>query len=167
MHLHKYEKYWLSAGIVGLIAFLLILAFGAFYLGTHPQSHGDVIDPDNIEANEAFLPENLGLTKVDEKRYVLNVVATAFNYNLGTDEDGQPVTHLEIPAGSKVLVQATSPDVVHGLNIAGTNVNMMVEPGYVSSMEVELNNPGEYTLVCNEYCGVGHHLMFGTVEVVE
>lgn len=68
MHLHKYEKYWLSAGIVGLIAFLLILAFGAFYLGTHPQSHGDVIDPDNIEANEAFLPENLGLTKVDEKR---------------------------------------------------------------------------------------------------
>ncbi len=167
MHLHKYEKYWLWIGIAGLIAFLLILAFGAFYLGTHPQSHGEVIDPDNIEANEAFLPENLGLTKVDEKRYVLNVAASAFNYDLGTDEDGQQVTKIEIPAGSKVLVQATSKDVVHGLNIAGTNVNMMVEPGYVSSIEVELKKPGEYTLVCNEYCGTGHHLMFATVEVVE
>ena len=167
MHLHKYEKYWLWVGTAGLILFLLVLGFGAFYLGTHPQSHGELIDPENIQANEAFLPENLGLTKVDEGRYVLNVVASAFNYDMGIDEDGLPVQHIEIPAGSRVLVQATSPDVVHGLNIAGTNVNMMVEPGYVSSLEVELNNPGEYTLVCNEYCGVGHHLMFGTVEVVE
>lgn len=167
MHLHKYEKYWLGLGIAGLILFLIILGFGAFYLGTHPQSHGVIIDPENIEANEAFLPENLGLTKVDDGRYVLNIVASAFNYDMGTGEDGLPLKHIEIPAGSKVLVQATSPDVVHGLNFAGTNINMMVEPGYVSSMEVELNNPGEFTLVCNEYCGVGHHLMYGTMEVVE
>ena len=167
MDLHKYEKYWLWVGTAGLIAFLLILAFGAFYLGTHPQSHGELIDPENIEANEAFLPENLGLTQVDEGRYVLNIVASAFNYDMGLNEDGSPVDHIEIPAGSKVLVQATSPDVVHGLNIAGTNVNFMVEPGYVSALEVELNNPGEYTLVCNEYCGIGHHMMYGTVEVVE
>lgn len=167
MDLHKYEKYWLWVGTAGLIAFLLILAFGAFYLGTHPQSHGELIDPENIEANEAFLPENLGLTQVDEGRYVLNIVASAFNYDMGLNEDGSPVDHIEIPAGSKVLVQATSPDVVHGLNIAGTNVNFIVEPGYVSALEVELNNPGEYTLVCNEYCGIGHHMMYGTVEVVE
>jgi cytochrome c oxidase subunit 2 len=167
MNLHKYEKYWLILGIGGLIAFLLILGFGAFYLGTHPQSHGELIDPENIEANPAFQEENLGLTKVDEGRYVLNIVASAFNYNLGTDEEGTPVTHIEIPAGSKVLVQATSPDVVHGLNFAGTNINLMVEPGYVSALEVELDNPGEYTLVCNEYCGTGHHLMFASMEVVE
>lgn len=167
MDLHKYEKYWLWVGTAGLIAFLLILAFGAFYLGTHPQSHGELIDPENIEANEAFLPENLGLTQVDEGRYVLNIVASAFNYDMGLNEDGSPVDHIEIPAGSKVLVQATSPDVVHGLNIAGTNVNFIVEPGYVSALEVEFNNPGEYTLVCNEYCGIGHHMMYGTVEVVE
>src|SRR5699024_6887016 len=137
MHLHKYEKYWLWAGMVGLVAFLLILAFGAFYLGTHPQSHGELIDPDNIEANEAFLPENLGLTEVDEGRYVLNIVASAFNYNMGTDEEGNTVDHIEIPSGSKVLIQATSPDVIHGLNFAGTNINMMIEPGYVSQVEVE------------------------------
>lgn len=167
MHLHKYEKYWLGAGIVGLIAFLLILAFGAFYLGTHPQSHGELIDPENIEANMNFQTDNLGLTEVKEGEYVLNIVASAFNYNMGNDEEGTPVKHIEIPAGSKLLVQSTSPDVVHGLNFAGTNINMMVEPGYVSKIEVELNNPGEYTLVCNEYCGVGHHLMYGTLEVVE
>jgi len=167
MHMHKYEKIWLTSGIVALILFLLILGFGAFYLGTHPQSHGVRIDPENIEAEEAFQQENLGITQVDEDRYIVNVVASAFNYDLGVDEDGNPVDHIRIPKGSTVLFQATSPDVVHGLNVAGTNVNMMVEPGYISSMEVEMNRPGEYTLVCNEYCGVGHHMMYATVEVYE
>lgn len=165
MHMHKYEKIWLTTGIAGLILFLIILGFGAFYLGTHPQSHGVRIDPENIEAEEAFKPENLGLTQVDEDRYIVNIVASAFNYDLGVDEEGKPVKHIRIPAGSKVLFQATSPDVVHGLNIAGTNVNFMVEPGYISSKEVVLDNPGEYTLVCNEYCGIGHHQMYATVEV--
>lgn len=167
MHLHKYEKLWLTFGIGGLVAFLIVLAIGAFYLGTHPQSHGVTIDPNNIEAEEAFQEENLGLTEVRENEYVLNVIASAFNYNLGTDENGDPVKHIRIPKGAKLLVQATSPDVVHGFNIAGTNVNMMVEPGYISAMEVEMKKPGTYTLVCNEYCGTGHHLMYATVEVYE
>src|SRR5690606_15515885 len=127
--LHRYEKLWLKFGIIGLIAFLIVLGFGAFYLGTHQQSHGVTIDPNNLEAVESFKEENLGLTEIREGEYVLNVIASAFNYDLGTDENGDPVTHLRIPKGATLLVQATTPDVVHGFNIAGTNVNMMVEPG--------------------------------------
>lgn len=167
MHLHKYEKIWLIFGGGALVLFLLILGFGAFYLGTHPQSHGATIDPENVEANEAFQRENLGLTQVDDDRYIVNIVAGTFNYDLGDDEEGNAVSHIEIPKGSTVLFQAVTTDVIHGLNVAGTNVNMMVEPGYISSLEVELNQTGEFTLVCNEYCGVGHHMMFATVEVVD
>lgn len=167
MHLHRFEKIWLVFGIGSLVVFMLILGYGAFWKGTHPQSHGQIIDPNNVEAYDAFKPENLGVNKVDEKRYVINVVASAFNYDFGTDKDGNAVKTIRIPKGSNVLFQVTSPDVVHGFNIAGTNVNMMIEPGYVSKMETVLNNPGEYTIVCNEYCGVGHHLMFGTLEVYE
>ncbi|WP_067725534.1 cupredoxin domain-containing protein [Oceanobacillus damuensis] len=167
MHLHKFEKLWLLSGVGALALFLVILGFGAFYLGTHPQSHGITIDPANIEAEEAFQPENLGLTKVDDDKYIVNVVATAFNYDLGVDEDGNAVKNIKIPKGSTVLFQVVTPDVVHGFNIAGTNVNMMVEPGFISSMEVEMKQSGEFTLLCNEYCGVGHHMMFATVEVYE
>lgn len=167
MHLHKYEKIWLIFGCSALVLFLVILGFGAFYLGTHPQSHGVTIDPENVEANEAFQRENLGLTKVDDDKYIVNIVASAFNYDLGDDDEGNSVTHLEIPQGATVLFQVVSTDVIHGFNIAGTNVNMMAEPGYISSMEVEMNQTGEFTLLCNEYCGVGHHMMFATVEVVD
>ncbi|MDY0408282.1 cytochrome c oxidase subunit II [Virgibacillus soli] len=167
MHLHKYEKIWLTFGIGSLVVFLLILGYGAFWKGTHPQSHGVTIDPNNIQAYEDFKPENLGLTKVDDNQYVVNLIASAFNYDFGKDDDGAPVKHIRIPAGSNVLFQVTTPDVVHGFNVAGTNVNMMVEPGYISQLETVLKKPGIYTIVCNEYCGVGHHMMYATLEVYE
>ncbi|SHF55587.1 cytochrome c oxidase subunit II [Ornithinibacillus halophilus] len=167
MHLHKYEKIWLSFGIGSLVVFLLVLGYGAFWQGTHPQSHGITIDSDNVESNEAFKQENLGVTKVDDDKYIVNIVASAFNYDMGKDEEGNAVKTIRIPKGATVLWQVVTKDVVHGFNVAGTNVNMMVEPGYISSIETEMKQAGEFTIVCNEYCGVGHHMMYGTVEVYE
>ncbi|WP_153732444.1 cytochrome c oxidase subunit II [Sporosarcina obsidiansis] len=165
MHLHKYEKIWLVFGLGSLALFLVVIGFAAFWKGTHPQSHIETIDPQNIEANESFKPENLGLTEVADGKYVVNIVASAFNYDLGKEEDGSPTKTIRVPKGSTVLFQITTRDVVHGFQVAGTNVNMMVEPGHISRYETVMKNDGDFTIVCNEYCGIGHHLMFGTVEV--
>ncbi|ARD48998.1 cytochrome c oxidase subunit II [Sporosarcina sp. P33] len=165
MHLHKYEKVWLVFGLGSLVLFLLIIGFAAFWKGTHPQSHIETIDPQNVEANESFQPENLGLTEVADGKYVVNMVASAFNYDFGKEDDGTATKTIRVPKGSTVLFQITSKDVVHGFQVAGTNVNMMVEPGHISRFEAVMKNSGEFTVVCNEYCGIGHHLMFGTVEV--
>ncbi|MRH42451.1 cytochrome B5 [Aquibacillus halophilus] len=165
MHLHKYEKLWLIFGIGSLILFLTVLGIGAFYKGMQPPSHLATIDPQNVEAHEAFREENLGLRQLDDDKYIVSVIASAFNYDLGLDEEGSAVKNIRIPAGSTVLFQVTTVDVVHGFHLAGTNVNMMVEPGHISSLETVLKTPGVYTLVCNEYCGTGHHYMASTVEV--
>ncbi|WP_438315924.1 cytochrome B5 [Sporosarcina sp. FA9] len=167
MNLHKYEKIWLTLGSASLVLFLLIIGFAAFWKGTHPQSHIETIDPQNVEAHEAFKPENLGLTEVKNGQYVVNMVASAFMYDFGKDADGKQVERIRVPKGSTVLYQITSKDVVHGFQVAGTNVNMMVEPGHISRYETVMKNVGEFTVVCNEYCGIGHHLMYGTVEVYE
>ena len=53
------------------------------------------------------------------------------------------------------------------LQIAQTNINMMLEPGHVSTYLAEMNHAGEYLIVCNEYCGKGHAFMFGTLKVVD
>src|SRR5699024_10661938 len=150
MHMHKYEKIWLVIGIASLVAFLAILAYGAFWKGTHPQSAMETLDPENVEASEHFQEDNLGLTKVDDKQYVLNVVASSFSFDLGTDEEGDAVQKVRIRKGSSVSCQITSTDVVHATNVGETNANMMVEPGHTSGDEVKLNSPGTYTIVCNE-----------------
>jgi cytochrome c oxidase subunit 2 len=49
--------------------------------------------------------------------------------------------------------------------VAGTNVNAMVVPGYVTQLTAVFPTPGDYLLVCHEFCGAGHHAMFGRVIV--
>jgi cytochrome c oxidase subunit 2 len=83
------------------------------------------------------------------------------------DKDGTAIKTIRVPKGSTALYQITTKDVVHGFQVAGTNVNMMVEPGHISRYEAVMKNAGEFTIVCNEYCGIGHYQMFGTVEVYE
>jgi cytochrome c oxidase subunit 2 len=50
--------------------------------------------------------------------------------------------------------------------VVGTNANTMVVPGEVSELTVEVDESQEYGLICNEYCGAGHHAMEGKVNVV-
>ena len=72
---------------------------------------------------------------------------------------------IRVPAGRPVTFRMTSPDVVHGFQIVGTNGNAMVIPGYVSQFTTVFDEPGEYLIVCNEYCGLGHHFMQGKLIV--
>jgi cytochrome c oxidase subunit 2 len=30
---------------------------------------------------------------------------------------------------------------------------------------VKFDRPGEYLFICHEYCGVAHHIMYGTITV--
>ncbi|MDR6122643.1 heme/copper-type cytochrome/quinol oxidase subunit 2 [Bacillus sp. SLBN-46] len=85
-------------------------------------------------------------------------VASAFSFN---------PAQVKVPLGAKVRVIATTTDVVHGFEVAGTNINMMLEPGYVSEYTTTFDKAGEYLIVCNEYCGAGHHLMSSKIEVVK
>ena len=103
-----------------------------------------------------------GLKQIGDNEYQLDIVASAFDYDVGAEDKV-----VSIPKGATVHFNATTKDVVHGFQLVGTNVNMMLEPGYVSTYSNTFDKPGKYTLLCNEYCGVGHHMMAATIEVTE
>ncbi|MGE7764806.1 cytochrome c oxidase subunit II [Peribacillus sp. NPDC096540] len=157
MHMHKFEKIWLIFGTVALLVFLTVLGVSAFYLGNQPPSCLVTIDPEKVEVTAPFNAPGLHEVTGKDWDYELVFVASAFSYS--------PVK-VEIPKGSTVKVIATSKDVIHGFEIAGTNVNMMLEPGFVSEYTTRFNNEGEKLIICNEYCGVGHHMMSSRIEVV-
>ncbi len=156
MHLHRYEKYWLIFGVGTLIIFLSVIGVSAFAMGNHPPSHTETIDPQNVDETPPF--DNPGLEQIDEHTYVATIKAMTFGY--------QP-NEIEIPVGSTVIFQVTSQDVVHSFTIPGTNVNMMVTPGHINKAEHTFTEPGSYLVLCNEYCGTGHHYMQMTIEVIE
>ncbi|MFC5405998.1 cytochrome c oxidase subunit II [Cohnella soli] len=155
MHLHRLEKIWLSFGIAMLAVFLIVLGATAFGSGMKPPSeHHHAIDPTKVSETAPF--DKPGLTQTGDKQYEAVLVAYAFGY--------EPQT-LEVPVGSTVDFMITSSDVVHGFNIIGTNVNLMVEPGEVSHISHVFDKPGEYLIICNEYCGTGHEYMKTTIVV--
>ena len=72
---------------------------------------------------------------------------------------------IRIPRDTEVTFTATSVDVIHGLEIERTRVNMMLIPGQIGKITHTFREPGEYLLICHEYCGAGHHTMSGKVIV--
>lgn len=160
MKLHRYEKIWLLFGTGTLLIFLIIVGISAFYMGNQPPSCAVTLDPQKVDETPPF--DQPGLKQIGEDEYQLTIVASAFNYDVGTQDKV-----IKIPKGSTVHFNVTTRDVVHGFQLVGTNVNMMLEPGYVSTYTNTFKKPGKYTLLCNEYCGVGHHLMAATIEVTE
>lgn len=158
MHMHKFEKIWLIFGVGALVTFLTVLGVSAFYLGNQPPSCLATLDPEKVDTTAPF--NEPGLKKVEGKEwdYELVFVAQAFAYT---------PAEVEVPLGAKVKVIATTKDVLHGFEVAGTNVNMMLEPGYISELVTTFDKPGEYLVVCNEYCGTGHHMMHSMIKVVE
>ena len=73
---------------------------------------------------------------------------------------------IPVPANRPVTIRAASPDVIHGFIVAGTNVNTMVVPGYVSEVRTEFREPGEHLMPCHEFCGLGHSEMWSMRRVV-
>ena len=74
-------------------------------------------------------------------------------------------SNIEIPVGAEVEFVMTSKDVTHGFQVAGTNINAMVMPGHIQKISHTFNEPGEYLVICNEYCGIGHQAMSTTITV--
>lgn len=156
MHLHKYEKIWLTFGVATLIIFLSILGVSASHMGHEPPSSLTHIDPEKVDQTAPF--NNPGVKKIGEDRYEVVIVASAFSYT---------PNQIEIPKGAKVTFKVATKDVIHGFEVAGTNTNMMIEPGYVSEFQQTFNQTGEFVVLCNEYCGIGHHMMSARVKVVD
>ncbi|AQQ53384.1 cytochrome c oxidase subunit II [Planococcus lenghuensis] len=154
MRIHHYEKLWLMIGSFILIIFLSILAIQTFFLDMGPPSHAQTINPETVRESELFA--NAALTEIGENEYKLAIIAEMFAFRPGD---------LEIPAGSTVHFTLASPDVTHGFKISDTNVNVMVVPGHISKVSHTFSEPGEYLILCNEYCGLGHEYMANTITV--
>jgi cytochrome c oxidase subunit 2 len=74
---------------------------------------------------------------------------------------------LELERNKSYRLHLSSMDWQHGFSLQPINVNMQVIPGYEMVITVTPDTSGEFTVVCNEYCGIGHHTMLGKIYVVD
>ena len=76
---------------------------------------------------------------------------------------------LVLQAGEEYRIWISSKDALHGFSIVGgnQNINLEIAPEHAYGATFTPAEPGEYLIVCNEYCGLGHHLMKGRIIVEE
>ena len=142
------------AAIVAVI--LSAILFAALSMHINPPSNREYVDPKTLHLSAEFTEENLG-TRVEDGRVVVRMITTQFEFVPNC---------IAVPADTDITLRFTSPDVIHGLLVTGTNVNTMVIPGYVAQVHTRFAKTGDLLMPCHEYCGLGHSQMVATVRVV-
>ncbi|MEZ5889419.1 MAG: hypothetical protein R3D52_03630 [Xanthobacteraceae bacterium] len=74
---------------------------------------------------------------------------------------------LELEKGQSYRLHLSSIDWQHGFSLQPTNINIQVHPGYEHVITLTPTGAGEFGIVCNEFCGIGHHTMTGRIYVTE
>ena len=151
----RWERRWLIAGAVMLAVFLVLIVVALISEGGAIVHGGGHVTPAQIQTIPLFAQP--GARQLSNGDFQVGVVARAFAFN---------PADIVLPAGARTRFYLTSADVIHGYYIQGTTVNIEVIPGQLAFFNYTFAKPGTYHVVCDEYCGINHQNMIGTITVL-
>ena len=154
----RFERRWafVVAGIVAVV--FAVIVFTGLHWVAQPPSNVETIDASRLHLAGEFVESNLGTALGPDGSATVRVIAQQYSF---------VPQCIVVPTDTPIVIRVTSPDVVHGFLIAGTNVNSMVLPGFVAEVRTRFNKAGEHLMPCHEYCSVGHEGMWARVKVVD
>lgn len=147
---------WFVAAIIGLL--MLMIVFTSLHWVMMPATRIETINPSTLHIAGEFTENNLGAAVEPDGSVTLRLLAQQYSFSPQC---------IVVPADTPIHIRGTSADVIHGFLIADTNVNVMLEPGYISHFETKFHRTGEHVMPCHEYCSVGHAGMWAKVKVID
>jgi len=73
---------------------------------------------------------------------------------------------VELKKGESYRFHLSSLDWQHGFSLQPANINIQIVPKYEHVVTFTPDQSGDYSVLCNEYCGIGHHMMIGKIIVI-
>ena len=110
-------------------------------------------DAEKDTSTEATSTETSSETTASTDGTTVEIIATDFEFDK---------KEYVVKAGEEVTVKLTSKQGNHGVDIQGLNVSIKEANGSVTFTPEE---PGEYKIICNVFCGTGHGEMVSTLVV--
>jgi cytochrome c oxidase subunit 2 len=154
----RVERRWATMSVI----IVLVLATAAALIGlghaTMPQGRVEVVDAARLHLSGEFVESNLGSAVEPDGSVTVRAIGQQYSFLPDC---------LLVPTDTPITFRATSPDVIHGFLIVGTNINTMLVPGYVANVRTRFSTPGEHLMPCHEFCGVGHEGMWARVKVID
>jgi len=162
IHIDPLEKRWIGV-IAGILIFTwAIIVYYAAVDDVSPPSNVEVIDSSKLHLASGvgggeFMEKNLGVKQDAQGNITVTMVAARYGF--------YPL-HIEVPINTPIKFRMASFDVLHGVLVPFSNLNVMTVPGYVSEITTTFTKKGDFPLICQEYCGQGHAYMYGMIHIV-
>jgi cytochrome c oxidase subunit II len=161
---HKSEKIWIGLAFTWCMVLFAMMPLWHWKGGQNPSGIRHRVEPDAFLArtNEFIATYQVG---EDNGYPVVEPPPGADIYLAARMWNWSPV--LRLKKGAQYTLHLSSLDVNHGFSLYPLNVNIQVVPGYDYGLRVTPSEAGDFRVVCNEFCGIGHHNMVGRVIVVD
>ena len=157
------EKMWIGIALVWCLILFAMMPLWHLKGGQSPCSETSRPSPEQfLKKVEAFVEQG---PKAGEEKG-LPVIAPDPKtevFMLGRLWQWYPA--LKLKKGETYRLHLSSMDLVHGFSLFPLNLNFMVLPGYEYVLTITPTTTGEVFVVCNEFCGIGHHQMVGKITV--
>ncbi len=158
------ERMWIGLALVWCIIMFIAMPFWHFFGKQNATGESYTVEARDFEERvDRFVEAN----QVDEIEGVpvVEVPSGGDIYLLGRMWQWEPV--LKLQKGETYRLHVSSTDLQHGLSILPLNINFQVLPGYDHVITMTTTTSGTFDIICNEFCGVGHHWMTGRIIVEE
>ena len=158
----KQEKLWVAIAFAWCMVLFAMMPLWHIRGGQNPSGIRTRVTPEDYMARVFTFVEDY---KIGEENGIPLVAPPPGSdvYLLGQMWRWYPA--LELEEGVSYTLHLSSLDVNHGFSLYPANINFQVVPGYDYGLNIKPNTPGEYRIVCNEFCGVSHHNMLGRIFV--
>ena len=78
---------------------------------------------------------------------------------------GYTPNRIELKRGEAVVLELNAPDFTHGFSIPDLHIRADLVQGKVTRVPLTPDAVGEFTFMCDNFCGSGHEEMHGTISV--
>lgn len=165
----KKEKLWVSIAFGWCLVLFAMMPLWHLKGGQNPTGVRGKVKAADFEARtDRFIQEHgvkdkKGVLVEDQGLPVAAPPPGAEVYLEAKQWQWRPV--LKLKKGATYTIHLSSLDVNHGFSLYPASLNFQVVPGYDYALKMTPDKSGDYRIVCNEFCGIGHHVMVGRVIV--
>jgi cytochrome c oxidase subunit 2 len=160
----RIEKTWLTVAFVWCIFLTLMMPLWYFNGKQNVPTETYRTTPEKYGAKVNAFVEQYTIGKDDATGLpIVSAPPGSDIYLRASTWQWYPILQLE--KGKEYRLHLSSMDYNHGFSLQPVNINLQVLPGYDYVATITPTSSGEFTIVCNEYCFVGHHTMVGKMIV--
>lgn len=138
--------------IMGGFLIIIVIIGGWFLFKLNNETQRE----DNQKNIEVEFRQENNRGAVSNKVVEIEMVARQFSF------EPNPI---RVKYGERVRLKIKSEDVVHGFALPDFNINVVLNPGEISTVEFVADKRGKFEFYCSIACGVGHLGMRGSIII--